>query len=257
MLTSRNNEYVKFVQKLQSQRRAREKEGKFVIEGVRLVEEALLAGSPFNFVFYSNPDPRAQAVLHKLAKRGVKSIEVSSQLMRACANTEQPQSLLAVLPFPALTPGSNALLLICDRLMDPGNLGALLRTAVAARVDSAILAPGTVDPYNPKVVRSSMGAHFRIPIETLNWDEIRKRVWGLRVWLAEASGGKRYDDVDWTRPSALIIGNETEGPSAEARELAHASVFIPMPGGAESLNAAVAGSVILFEAVRQALANNR
>ncbi len=253
MLTSLNNDRVKLVQKLQSQRRAREKEMRFVVEGTRLVEEAALAGSPFDFVFYSNPDYRAQTILERLARLEVEIVAVSAQIMRACSDTEHPQSLLAVLPFPVLTPPANTLLLICDRLADPGNLGTLLRTAAAARVDSVILAPGTADPYNPKVVRSSMGAHFRVPIEALEWDTIRSRLAGLKTWLAEAKAGLQYDQVDWTEPSALIIGSEAEGPSEEARALADDSVFIPMPGGAESLNAAVAGSVILFEAVRQLL----
>jgi len=255
MLTSTANERVKLIRSLQSQRKTREKEGRFVVEGTRLVEEALLSGSPFDFVFYCNPDHRAQALLDKMEKQSIARIEVSPQVMQACADTEHPQPLLAVLPFPALTPNANSLLLICDRITDPGNLGTLLRTAAAARVDSAILAPGTVEPFNPKVVRSSMGAHFRIPIETLEWNEIRMRTQGLNVWLAdtETQGAARYDEVNWTRPSAIIIGGEAEGPSDEGRALAEGAVFIPMPGGSESLNAAVAGSVILFEAVRQLL----
>ena len=265
MLTSVNNERVKLVEKLQNQRKTREKEGRFVIEGARLVEEALLSGAAFDFVFYSNPDPRAQTILDKLTKKRVVALEVSSSVMRACADTEHPQSLLAVLPLPNLhvehpTAGNKRLdalredlLLICDRISDPGNLGTLLRTAAAARVDAAILAPDCVDAFNPKVVRSAMGAHFRILIESLEWDDIGKRVKGLKIWLAEAGEGKRYDEVDWTKPSAIIIGGEAEGPSAEGRALAQDSVYIPMPGGSESLNAAVAGSVILFEAVRQLL----
>ncbi len=252
MLTSTSNERVKLVRALQSQRKTREKEGRFVVEGARLVEEASLARSPFDFVFYTaNADSRTQTILDKLGKQGVTAIEVSPPVMQACSDTEHSQTVLAVLPFPNLAPSSNSLLLICDRLSDPGNLGTLLRTAAAARVDSAILAPGTVDAFNPKVVRGSMGAHFRVPIESLGWDQIRERVKGLKVWLAEASTGTQYDQVDWTQPSALIIGSEAEGPSDDSRALADASVFIPMPGGSESLNAAVAGSVILFEAVRQ------
>jgi TrmH family RNA methyltransferase len=253
MLTSPANDRVKLVQRLQAQRRARENERLFVAEGVRLVEEAALSGTAIDFVFYCNPDERAQGLLDRLARGGVTLLEVSPAVMGACADTEHPQPLLAVLPFPAIAPSANSLLLICDGLSDPGNLGTLLRTAAAAHVDSALLAPGSVDPYNPKVVRGSMGAHFRIPIEPLSWADIRLRTAGLKVWLAEAAGGVRYDEVDWTEPSALIIGSEAEGPSAEARGLAAHSVFIPMPGGSESLNAAVAGSVILFEAVRQLL----
>lgn len=254
MLTSTANDRVKLIQKLQTQRKAREKDGRFVVEGTRLVEEAVLSGTPLDFVFYCDPDARAQTVLDRLAKQNIEAVEVSAAVMKACADTEHPQPLLAVLPLVNIKPLANSLLLICDRLADPGNLGTLLRTAAAAHVDSTLLAPGTVDPFNPKVVRGSMGAHFRIPIEPLDWEQIRERTAGMSVRLAEATGEARYDEVDWTQPSALIVGSEAEGPSAEARALASQSIFIPMPGGSESLNAAVAGSVILFEAVRQILA---
>jgi TrmH family RNA methyltransferase len=254
VLSSLANDRVKLIQKLQTQRKAREKEGKFVVEGTRLVEEAMLSGVPLDYVFYCEPDDRAQTVLDRLAKKSVEVVEVSSAVMKACTDTEHPQPLLAVLPLIQITPSANTLLLICDRLADPGNLGTLLRTAAAAHVDATLLAPGTVDPFNPKVVRGSMGAHFRIPIETLDWDQIRTRTAGLQVRLAEATGEFRYDEVNWTQPSALVIGSEADGPSPEARALATQSIFIPMPGGSESLNAAVAGSVILFEAVRQLLA---
>lgn len=253
MLTSLDNSRVKLIRALQSQRKAREKEGRFVVEGTRLVEEAVFSNCPIDFLFYSNLDQRAQALLDRLDKQGVSAIEVSPQIMRACADTESPQPLLAVLPFPAIKATSNSLLLVCDRLADPGNLGTLLRTAAAASVDAVLLSPGTVDVYNPKVVRSAMGAHFRMAIETLDWDQIRERVTGLHVWLAEANEGRRYDEVDWTQPSAIVVGGEADGPSAEGRALAQNSVFIPMPGGSESVNAAIAGSVILFEAVRQLL----
>jgi RNA methyltransferase, TrmH family len=253
VLTSTANERVKLIQKLQTQRKAREKEGRFVVEGTRLVEEAIIAEVPFDFVFYSEPDLRAQALLDRLIAHRVEIVEVSPAVMKACADTEHPQPLLAVLPFVNIAPSANSLLLICDGLADPGNLGTLLRTAAAAHVDSTLLAPGTVDPFNPKVLRGSMGAHFRIPIETLDWEQIKARTAGLQVRLAEATGGARYDEVDWKVPSALIVGSEADGPSTEARALAGQSIYIPMPGGSESLNAAVAGSVILFEAVRQIL----
>jgi RNA methyltransferase, TrmH family len=253
MLTSPDNSRVKLIRGLQSQRKTREKEGRCVIEGTRLVEEAVFSDCPLEFVFYSNPDQRAQALLDRLDKQNVPTVEVSQQIMRACSDTETPQPLLAVLPFPIIEPHGNALLLVCDQLSDPGNLGTLLRTAAAASVDAVILAPGTVDAYNPKVLRSAMGAHFRVPVESLTWEQMPQRLNGLKIWLAEASEGVRYDEVDWTQPSAIIVGGEAEGPSPQSRALAHNSVFIPMPGGSESLNAAIAGSVILFEAVRQLL----
>jgi TrmH family RNA methyltransferase len=118
-------------------------------------------------------------------------------------------------------------------------------------VEQVILAPKTVDPYNPKVVRGAMGAHFRLPIVALSWPEIAEALAGVHVLLADVRAERAYYEVDWARPSALIIGGEAHGASREARELAAAAIAIPMSGEAESLNAAMAASVILFEAARQ------
>ncbi|MBI3244477.1 MAG: RNA methyltransferase [Chloroflexi bacterium] len=261
MLTSLANDRVKLVRALQSQRKAREKEGQFVVEGARLVEEALRANAPVDFALHTNDlDDRARAVLGQLRRRGATLVEVSPEVIKACSDTEHPQSVLAVLPITnnQLLKAGNWLLVICDRLSDPGNLGTLLRSAAAAGVDAALLAPGTVDAFNPKVVRAGMGAHFRLPIESLTWDKIGEKVKGLQVRMAEArspisnlKSQISYDQADWTQPSAFIISSEADGPSEAARACAAESVFIPMPGETESLNAAVAGSVILFEAVRQ------
>ena len=115
------------------------------------------------------------------------------------------------------------------------------------------LAPGTVDAYNPKVVRAAMRAHFHLPLVALSWEALTRRLAGLAFWLAEARSGPTYYQVDWRVPSALIIGSEAAGPSPAARGLAHHAVSITMPGQAESLNAAVAAGAILFEAARQRL----
>jgi TrmH family RNA methyltransferase len=108
-----------------------------------------------------------------------------------------------------------------------------------------------VDVHNPKVVRAAMGAHFHLPITEMTWDGLAERLAGLDVWLAEARAGESYNRVDWRKPCALVIGSEAEGPSDAARRFAPRRVHIPMPGRAESLNAAVAAGVLLFEAARQ------
>jgi len=143
--------------------------------------------------------------------------------------------------------------LICDNLRDPGNLGTLLRSAAAAGVQTALLSPGTTDAFAPKVVRAGMGAHFRLPVQHLSWGEIRDlcKHNGLRLFLAEAAEGAAAWDLDLRQPLALMVGSEAEGATPEAMALAAQPVRIPMPGQSESLNAAVAASILLFEIVRQ------
>jgi len=266
MLTSLSNERVKLVRALQTQRKAREKEKRFVIEGARLIEEALQANADFDFVFYEETkDERTRKLIDDLTQRRVNLIQTSTKIMHACADTEHPQSVLAVikdqrLEIESLISNLQSLTLICDRLSDPGNLGTLLRTAAAANVDAVLLSPDTVDAFNPKVIRAGMGAHFRLPIESLDWAEIKERTENLKVYLADRQNGTRarqYDLVDWTQPCALIVSSEAEGASDEAKAIAPESVYIPMQRNVESLNAAVAGSVILFEAVRQRKAHRK
>ena len=254
MITSTANEKVKYVRSLYK-RRIRYRERQFVIEGVRLVEEAFRAGIMPALLFYSegvDSIPGGKELLGEMQEVGTPTFAVSERVMRTLADTVSPQGILAVLPFVELDPPpSLSLALVVDRLRDPGNLGAILRSANAAGVDQVILTPKTVDPYNPKVVRGAMGAHFRLPIKVLNWPEIAEALSGAQILLADVRGDQVYHKLDWIRPSALIIGGEAHGVSREARELAAATTTIPMSGGAESLNAAVAASVILFEAARQ------
>lgn len=220
-----------------------------------MVEEAFRAGVLPALLFYSGERdvfPGSEELLTNIQARGIPAFAVSEKVMRAMAATTSPPGILAVVPFVELTPPpSPSLILVVDGLRDPGNLGTILRSAEAAGVGLAILAPKTVDHYNPKVVRGAMGAHFRLPISALSWTKIAEVLAGVAVLLADVQGGQNYSEVDWTRPSALIIGGEAYGPSQEARELAAATVTIPMHGGAESLNAAMAASIILFEAARQ------
>jgi TrmH family RNA methyltransferase len=142
---------------------------------------------------------------------------------------------------------------VVDAVQDPGNLGTLLRSAEAVGVAQVLCARGTVDAYSPKVVRAAMGAHLRLAIEQdLSWDEIGAQLTSVdHIYAAEAGARMPYYAADWRQPSALIIGNEAHGLSEEARSHATKLISIPMRGRAESLNAGVAGSIILFEALRQ------
>ncbi len=254
MITSVANEKVKYVRSLY-RRRIRYRERGFVIEGVRLVEEAFRAGIGPALLFYSEgivAVPGGRELLVEAQTGETPIFAVSEGVMKAMADTVSPQGILAVVPFVELVPPSHpSLSLVVDRLRDPGNLGTILRSANAAGVEQVILAPQTVDIYNPKVVRGAMGAHFRLLIEALSWPEIVNALAGVQILLADVRADRAYYEVDWTRPSALIIGGEAYGASREAKGLATATIAIPMHGGVESLNAAVAASVILFEAARQ------
>ncbi len=255
MITSIRNPKIQLVRKLQSQSRARREEQLLITEGVRLCEEALAAGWPAKLVLYTaDLSERGQSLLDSLADQGADLEQVSEQVMRSASDTQSPQGILAVLPQRSLPiPEPLNFVFIPDEVRDPGNLGAMLRTAEAAGVGTVLLPPGTVDVYAPKVVRAAMGAHFRLPIFLLSWDEIysKLRSVNLRVVVAVAGSGTTYTQADLHSPLALIIGGEAEGAGEKARLLADELVHIPMPGKAESLNAAIASAILLFEIVRQ------
>ncbi len=196
---------------------------------------------------------RGRELLAVIEGLGSECFIVTDTIMRALSDTVSPQGILAVVPFIELPlPESPWLVLVVDRVRDPGNLGTILRSAEAAGASQVILTSATVDVYSPKVVRGAMGAHFYLPIATgVSWSEMAEALADRQILLAEAEGEKIYCEVDWTKPSALIVSSEAEGASREAERLATERIAIPMPGKAESLNVAVAASVILFEAARQ------
>jgi TrmH family RNA methyltransferase len=257
MITSAQNPKIQAVRELLSRPRARREAGAFAIEGVRLAEEAVASGWPLQQGFYSeNISPRGQAIVQRLIEKGVPIEPVSTGLMQSLADTETSQGLLLILEYhPLAQPESLDFAIVVDAIRDPGNLGALLRTAWAAAVQAVLLAPTTTDPFAPKVLRAAMGAHFHLPILSLDWPALRavlkERPHPLEVYLAEANQGAALWQADFRAPVALLIGGEAEGPGPQARQLAGQRVHIPMPGDSESLNAAAAAAVLLFEVVRQ------
>jgi TrmH family RNA methyltransferase len=255
MITSNRNPKVQWIRLLNAHSRERSESQAFVVEGVRLVEEALRAGWIAHLVLHTGVlDARGQAVLQGFAAQGAPVEQVSEQVMRHASDTQTPQGLLAVLGMQALSlPDKLDFIFIPDGVRDPGNLGTVLRTAVAAGVNLVCLPPGTVDVYAPKVLRAGMGAHFRLPLVAASWQEIDELLVkaGVRITLAAAGQGTPYTQADLRSPLALVVGGEAEGAGEYARNLAHQQVHIPMPGGSESLNAAVAAAVLMFEVVRQ------
>lgn len=254
MITSPTNPKVKYVHRLQTDRRYRAHEQAFVVEGTRWMRELLHQQVPPYLLFFT-PEwqaARAEIVQQLIELTHQPGLLVDEAVMATMSDTTTPPGVLAIIPRPARPlPERPSLLLILDALNNPGNLGTMLRTAGAAGIDGVLLAPGCVDATNPKVVRGSMGALLRLPIQTLNWGEIGDVVQDMAVWVAAVDGVESYTAVNWQHPSALVIGSEASGAGLEARQLASGTVTIPMHAAAESLNAAVAAAVILFEAKRQ------
>jgi TrmH family RNA methyltransferase len=255
MITSLSNERVKKVIGLQARRTARRKAGLFVIEGTRLVCDAVEAGVPFSEVFYTEEygaSAEGRAVLDAVSDKRGMLLAVDEPVMQAMSDTQTPQGILVTLPPPQLeVPEDYSFALIIDGVSDPGNMGTIMRAAASAGVPVMMVTSGTVDLTNPKVVRSAMGAHFRLPVQALSWQGIASRLADKAIFLADVRNGSPYYQVDWTQPCALIVSEEAHGASQEAVELAHAYVTIPMPGQMESLNVAMASSILLFEMVRQ------
>lgn len=252
MITSNQNPKIKFARSLFGRAKERRDAAAFVIEGVRLVEEAIKANWPIQFILYDDSlSERGKAKIENLKSEGADVEEVSTDLMQDLSETEAPQGILAVLSFHQLpTPETLNFVLIPDQVRDPGNLGTLLRSAVATGVQAVIIPPNTTDVFAPKVLRSGMGAHFRLPIHSLTWNEIEKQINSLQVYIADMDGAPCWT-TNLREPLALIIGSEADGASESAQKLATGKLGIPMAKEVESLNAGVAGSVLMFEVVRQ------
>ena len=256
MITSAQNQKIQLVRRLTAKRKEREAAGSYIAEGIRLAEEALKYASDCEFLLWSAPlSPRAEALVKGFADAGASVEEIDPRLMDSIAGTDSPQGVLAVMRMRRLPlPKSADFVIIADGVQDPGNLGTLFRTAAAAKADAVLLMPGCADEFSPKVIRSGMGTHFRLPILKTDWDRAEK--WlrslpGMRILAADSDGGISCWETDLRGPAAIIIGSEGNGPCDRALELADARILIPMPGEIESLNAGIAAGILIFEVVRQ------
>lgn len=261
---SLDNPTVKLARAL-SRRRDRQRERAFVLEGVRALGEAVAAGAVprallicRDLIGEGEAQDRLLVALSELREgvgRNMRVLEVTPEVMKAVSETETPQGIAAIFAFPELAPAETGtpLIVIADGVRDPGNMGTLLRTALGAGVTAVYTTPASVDLYNPKVVRAAMGAHFRVATRAnVGWDALDELLTGCdAIWGADADGESVYSEVDWKLPAALIVGSEDRGISQEGRERCTGTLAIPLAGGLESLNAAVAAAVMLFEAARQ------
>lgn len=255
MITSPHNPTMKLVRTLLGRPKERREAGLFLVEGVRLIEELLTSTYQIDSILYSTElSNKAQKLLSEIMQMPIEIEEVAASVFRSLTETETSQGLLAIVKLPTSSfeiSVEDDLILVPDQIRDPGNLGTLLRSAVAAGVKKVIIPPDTADPYSPKVIRSGMGAHFKVGISQMSWNEIETQLTHHTKYLASADGDLVYWKADFRQPVALIIGGEAEGAGIEALKITNHKVNIPMEGKIESLNAGVAGSIILFEALRQ------
>jgi TrmH family RNA methyltransferase len=259
VITSRQNQHVKLFRAL-AERKLRQREGKFVLDGVLQVAEAREAGWAFDEVFVCPELLRAKggrALLGELPTE-VPHWEVSEHVFRALTDRAEPEGIAAIVLLPSraladLGIGEQALVVAVEAIRDPGNLGTIIRTCHAAAADALVTLGDSVDAFGPKAVRAAMGSVFHVPVVEAHVAGFRRwaHAEGLRVLAAAAEGGRPFHEVTFPARAALLLGNEAHGLSAEALACADERIAIPMPGGTESLNAAVAAGILIYEALRQ------
>jgi TrmH family RNA methyltransferase len=235
-----NNQKVQRLRRLLGRRSSRSEEGAFVVEGATLIREAESAGWELEAEFTDGagrPVSRAPA------------FELADGVLERVATTERPQPNLAVVRMPARQGRLDeaSFVLVADELNDPGNLGTILRSAEAAGVDAVVLTPGSVDPYNPKVVRASAGALFHVPVVTAGLDDVRAA--GLRLVGTSSHLGSPHTAVDWSGRLAIVLGSEAHGLADDAP--VDEWVRIEHRGRAESLNVAMAATLLVFAAAER------
>jgi TrmH family RNA methyltransferase len=237
-------------------RKAREKQSLFVAEGVRSVEELLRSGLRVRGALVAPQlasAPRGDALRRQLEQSRVEVAEVSERDFRSAAETESPQGVIAIGEVPARSLDTLEIppmcrILVLDAVQDPGNVGTILRTAAGLGATATIALPGTVDIWNPKVIRSSMGAQFHHPALHADWAGLSALLQREKIglWAADANG-EPLDKSRAVQRLAIVVGNEGSGLSADIRARADRTISLPIAGNVESLNVAVAAGIILYE----------
>lgn len=252
MITTNQNKQIKQIVKLKRSARERKKQGLFLVEGIRMFQEIpedRLVRAYVSETFYQK---------HSNVFSGIKPELVSESVMKEISDTMTPQGVLALVQMKEsaigdLTAKKSPLILVLENIQDPGNLGTILRTGEGAGIDGVIMSRDTVDIYNPKVIRSTMGSIFRVPFAYT--DDLTGTVKSLEknqiMTYAAHLDGTNYTGESYRAGTAFLIGNEGNGLSAELTEIAQKRIRIPMCGKVESLNAAMASGLLIYEARRQ------
>lgn len=258
-VSSLNNPWIKEYVKLQKSRRHRQKTAAIALEGPNLVLEALKAGLVPRALFFSAEYLEREIKNWPLSLlSGVKQLILPPAFFDKIALTENPRPVAAIINYPAVVPGfiepgSSCLAVVLDRVRDPGNMGSIIRTAAAAGVDRLFYTTGCVDPFNPKVLRSSAGNIFHLQLEAVREivpliENLKKK--GFQVISTSADARESHWLAAYRFPAVLIVGNETEGVAKDLLALSDITVAVPLCGAVESLNVSAAFAVVLYEIIR-------
>ena len=280
MITSTSSSQVKHIVNLQKKSKLRKEEKQFVVEGIKMVSEApkdRLVKVYISETFKADNEEFLEKMNYEALGKDILEV-VSDNVFIRMSDTQTPQGIMAVVKMSEITiedmfgrdmhinskndnSGNSSnkmqqLLLILENLQDPGNLGTIIRMAEGAGVTGVIMSCNTVDIYNPKTIRSTMGSLYRVPVIYVDdiceaVEECKKK--GIRVYAAHLKGTDNYNVKDYTQPTAFMIGNEGNGLTDKLTDKADELVRIPMQGKVESLNAAIACTILTYEAVRQRL----
>lgn len=256
MLTSLQNPLVKSIRKLH-QVKARRSQAQFLLEGTHLIQEALATHYPLAIACYTPAWAEAHPELALSLNQSAERVElVSDAVLEGMATTQHPDGVVAIAPqvFRSPNPVVQGIGLAVETLQDPGNLGTIIRTAVAAGAEGLWLSADSVAPDHPKVLRASAGQWFRLPMAVVDDLDPLLTDWaraGVQLVATSSYATVDYWSVDFTQPTVIVLGNEGAGLSAELQRRAAVQVRIPMAGGVESLNVGVSAALLLYEAQRQ------
>lgn len=254
-IKSKDNNLIKDIRKL-NERKYREQKNQFLVEGFRFILEALQSDFcvPLIFVSENQKDRWRRFEINSNLQKNTKVYWVSKEVFKSLSSTENPQGIIAVVNNKSIEiEYKNGFYILIDRIQDPGNLGTIIRSADASNALGVILIKGTVDAYNQKTLRATMGSIFHVPIiSNVNYNVVNElKEDGFKLIVSSLDTKNNFYDINLMNKSIIAVGNEGQGVSDELFELADYKVKIPMPGRAESLNASVAASIMMFEIVRQ------
>ena len=261
VISSKDNEFVKHIKKLKD-KKYRDMNKEFIIEGIKLIKEAIEEKAEIKQIVIcdncQNSDIIPKELMYEIAK--YECVYVTEKIFKTISDVNTPQGILAIIgrnTGEAEIDYTQDIIVALDDIQDPGNLGTILRTVDSIGLNQILVSKGTADSYNPKVVRSTMGAIFRVKIiecedleKTLR--EVKKQKFKLVVTSLQTE--KSLYDIDFNR-KVIVIGNEANGVEQKIQDLADEKIKIPMLGKTESLNASVATGIVLYEYVRQKITN--